>query len=1619
MGWDTVSDPWVPGSNASPPPDLTTGDNTTSSTQVSADPQAMAPATDPQALASNVNSPAMAPAADSQPIAPAADPQSVAPAADPQSVAPDVTPQAIEPAAVPEVTIIEEPEEVTFVHEVVPEISTCVMLNGKVFSMPIQATLRKNNPKLSPVAFAMPTFEQDCFRGQLTLVWHGTRRFDEPGTKPSEKMNPKGTAKHTLRIDISAMDINDFSIVDATKNGLPAAFCAQTTNPEGANYVDLEGKFFVIFYATKIRATGTQIPAMDTTNCKNALQSLSREINTTKIKKGNFNFFLIIDNDAHKRKLFGKLHHKILSDKLGDPLKMWIKDSPVKQLLEIGNILKPYEFPPVSREGWIIANKATWQDKLEAHVHNIYATTIEHNYFKGCRTEWNATKFEASFAALPGTSFANNSFDNSMPKMYLLHVHWEGQKLDRPKPGDTVHVRLPFSVPACPKYEGPNPRRQRADPNDFNDDGTFREDSDEEPMNEAQWRKQLSDEAKAEEEQRQLQTWMGIVQTVDKYTPPNSLPVIIFRRTDFRYLGPQGSERRVDTEVPSHKVNFRNLDRLKTEFQMAPKYSVTVEPSFSDRTYKDVVRNLNEFFKLDEANATTTANAHVAQYFLAYDDTLQFPAIDFFKTYAPSDWEQMCAASLSDRQKDALKAAASNIRHAYLRILGVVASAKSRVCIMMVMLMLAKNIKAGRPHHKNALLIQETNVGVDDLAINLAHALEEQKVEATIIRLGSLPTENSKFNAKFLAPHFLENFHDDGKETEMFIATRYLYDAANSADQSRKSGDKRFSPSVKNLTLYEAMWRKVNAEHDTNLAYNALLEKVDYIEKNPEDETFDWAQLRALRKVLLNDTLLAADAVVATSGQALRTTAQKAVPAYTMIVLDEGGKRTPATTCAVVGAYTFDFLVENGDNIQMGPVFKTARNPSFWNMFYQSQVRTILEGSGESSLDGMFLDEQFRMYTPQLTNYINYTFYHGQLIDATKNTPESSNVKFFRELFKKKFGIDSNIVVVLVRNSKSQVESGGTSIFNVATQYVVTELMKEARDMIDKKACGVEQNLTLAAISPYKAEATMIQTEINASRLQNCDSLVSEVVQGITRNGVFLSLPNSKCLSGFGTQGDRYLVEISRHREGFALIIPEGALDHENYQLQNEGDMYNHRIRNIKMLTEMAKIHGFLTVIEAPDESECFKCGQKGHSKQDCYADSEHQLPKKCWNCSERGHNASDCPDEITEALRPAIRKDEAGNNLNGKTCSRCGSSKHLKFEISGCKKCNSCEHRGDECPEKECRICKVKGHLALSCPKRLPCKKCGGDHSNRDCNAPKPLDTRRNLSRYPTKSTFAVPVETMDLEPEVDSQGFSVNETKSTLQFSIISASSLLGIPESDLQEQMMIDYAIARSLVTAGDAHVGDIARTAAETPKVSQRLEIIDMSVYHSPRSTEAFAAKEKMIEGIFTIPARKEGELSWPFGNEMVVQLPGGHFVMGNQWEDPATGKQYITWYEKVPYSTFSPDKIKGYTYVPDFDVVSITPAALFEDRPVTQTAECESEAESGGWGNESVHEGQSEEVSGAVNSVVSLEEVKVEQGNVWKGEASGNVEQAGLGTAATAKKNDNNGWGEATSSWNNW
>lgn len=219
----------------------------------------------------------------------------------------------------------------------------------------------------------------------------------------------------------------------------------------------------------------------------------------------------------------------------------------------------------------------------------------------------------------------------------------------------------------------------------------------------------------------------------------------------------------------------------------------------------------------------------------------------------------------------------------------------------------------------------------------------------------------------------------------------------------------------------------------------------------------------------------------------------------------------------------------------------------------------------------MFLDEQFRIYTLVLTSFINYNFYYSQIINTIKSIAPLLNIKFFKDLFSDKLGITYNFVVIVVKELKSFTESSSNSIYNLSTQYFVIELIQDIVYRLQSNEYTIDRDMTLVNITPYKAKAIIIQTEINYRGLKNYNALVSEVVQGISRNGIFLILLNTYYLIEFSTEPRRLLIKLTRYRKGLAIIIPDGALVQENYNLNSEAEIYRSHVSRVKSLVDIVK----------------------------------------------------------------------------------------------------------------------------------------------------------------------------------------------------------------------------------------------------------------------------------------------------------------------------------------------------------------------------------------------------------------------------------------------------------------
>ena len=150
-------------------------------------------------------------------------------------------------------------------------------------------------------------------------------------------------------------------------------------------------------------------------------------------------------------------------------MKDWIKHSENKQQLLIGNIMPPLERPGLTQDNLVLALRRTYTDSLEFKVFSIYSLHIEDLFSQAISASIASRAMDTAITQVPGSAFATNVSDNTLPKLYRLSVRWP-EDVDRPKIGDRFETDMPFDVGQCPVWTGPPVKRSvRQFVSDFDD----------------------------------------------------------------------------------------------------------------------------------------------------------------------------------------------------------------------------------------------------------------------------------------------------------------------------------------------------------------------------------------------------------------------------------------------------------------------------------------------------------------------------------------------------------------------------------------------------------------------------------------------------------------------------------------------------------------------------------------------------------------------------------------------------------------------------------------------------------------------------------------------------------------------------------------------------------------------------------------------------------------------------------------------------------------------------------------------------------------------------------------------------------------------------------------------
>jgi hypothetical protein len=1300
---------------------------------------------------------------------------------------PDSTPQddsTYVPEAASRPKLQKDLDMISRVPEAMEKHSCAIIVDGKLFTTKNRVNLKDNTGLKEPTYKVSIKYGEPNLLGDMILEVSALRKRDAPGTPEDQKVNKHGKKSSRVSYFVNPVGLKKYDVHDPRNTEPPACI------KDVFEYFDKEKEVIavnrallhLVVDAKYIQIVGKVEQYIDE-GCQANAEAFDSYMRNAKQNTATLDMWLVVPISMEEFDLDGTRWHKhsakLLNDVQNTPMNEWFPGAPRSKKVNKGTILPPHERPLLSTQGLTVRRTLIWHDKREQQVHLIYGEVNEHSFPKGMMEDLTKQELPCKILELPGTRFKDNEWDNDLPKSYYLDVDWSNYSDYKLKPTDKVKVRLPFQIIPCEEYTGDDAKPPRAvgQWDDEDDEDDFFDDAGDFVLPTGAGDKKVqaaaSQDAAERNELEMLSTWDGIVLEQDVDTPPGHYVIFLTRPKDPRWLGPNGKERRINTIVPAEKCTALHKKAIVYQLNQTAPIMAFFKPSWSEQYFKDVIRCFDILMQKDYSKDPSLA-AHLSDWFLDFDSTSRpYPILNMLTDVFPTGYEKYLE-DLTDHQKEAMLSHLGRVENGYIPIVGCVASAKTRVSVIIAFLCMVQG--------KKVAFAQETNVGADELLATLKELMAKHGIKKKICRLGSLPQERRIFRSKELPVTHREHFklpeNDESEVTEGdavqgdeydviedFLAADYLTHLARDANETLKQGDKRFTRDAEPYALHTLMYKRFQEHHNSNAKYRELSSLLTQIRDSPNDHTLKMSQLNPLIKLVMQDTIGEQDAVIATDAQFLRSIVHQSLPTIYALVLDEGCRRSAIATQALVGAIDpTGYVSDDGDPKQLGRWSQTLENPKIWNPFDKPMSYPILERCQDCGVPGIILTEQHRSRIPLITTFLSSTFYNGVMTDGTLGKPETPEMKICTQLIQELYSIrNSNYAFVKTKGSRAEEETAGTSVYNPAHLEHFKEIMEKLDNMIAETDMVFDKDkFSVCYLTPYKAQADLVNDYIRRERLFATSSMCNTAAQGIGRQLIILDMTNTK-VTTFGGNEKLTLVGLSRHISGLIILMPERCFEPKAYGLKSPDALALHPPFKIwNNLWHLSEAEGYATSIFSTKPSECRNCGESGHKKADC-----KQPPNCrhiCGRCYQMGHLEKDCTSNV-KRIDYSTKDPFTKLNKDGQSCQRCGSNMHYHWEIDGCKKCKACDHDKDHCPKTRCIRCYQRGHTKAVCESCLACGKVG--HSKRDCKAP-----RGGLAYYRTQPTMDDPApepehETHDVsanEPEPEPEGEDVAESETVL---------------------------------------------------------------------------------------------------------------------------------------------------------------------------------------------------------------------------------------------------------------
>ena len=1115
---------------------------------------------------------------------------------------------------------------------------------------------------------------------------------------PMNKKHHKNTAKylqHTVYVVIPAIIIEDF-VYDDMPDGYQLSRSDGFSIGEGfINTVNNPHNYGILSVRARVAyITGGAVPVLASEILRHKVSHFIDSVRNQSSESGEtLHFkFLIRRQDDLTRELAYDFHSRIVAERMHDPARDWLQNTPRAQAFSMGTLLNVVDRPriPLQRA------ETVFHDKMSLLVPVVYQALYKEEFQKIIIDELEGDDFQAKLIECPNsinrTDKAIGPSFNSTARAYIMFVDFNVKELVRPDIGNTLKVHLQLEDTstddsaalvedsATPTEDGSTSAEDDPTPNE---DGA--ENSDAESDSNSELGSEDGGDVYDDDDlagNSDPLTWLAKVIDPLDITPPGHLTMILERRLQPNFEGPRKERPYVDVPLPT--VNIRvatDANHLAQMITQGPSINVKLSIHYSRQGLKDQVRCADELFR-----GLHPQQKHIAKALLCHDP--QKSPLKRVNLLALKGTSKInLTATFNNAQKKTYLALADTPEITLIH--GPFGTGKTELCLTV-----ASETMSNPSVKHQVIYAVHSNKQVDDAAARWLELLESNGIKGkTILRAHTLDGEKSqvyRYYDKQGKPQ--ERF----EVSDAFVAELTAFDFLAELSKEHREVRSRSDPRrvLESMSIAAAVHKKLTEGKTKALrVLRGMLKDYGECGFHGTDRS-KRTEIKLGLNTVLAEVINEADGICVTlAGAAKVNMANNAHPV--LFILDEAARVTELEAMILYASYRSLGFILAGDHKQMRATILSAGRwkdtvAPYLNPFENQGLLSPFERLIITGHEHHLLTIQHRC-KGDIPVFPNAAFYHGEVNKAKITSAEKETLKQMRDFVKYQLGANkpTNRYAVNIEKSRCFKEQGGTSSINDAE---IEEMVRDATLMSNDRLFNGRK---IALGSFYKAQVTKLKNrtrDLKNVKVLEVDELIPTILamtvdssQGTQFDVMLLSFVQTRNVSFLGEP----------HRLCVALTRAVWILGiYTNFELRSSID---------KRTVETTYIMDLFDDL----------------SKMDHVIDRVSRIPNNttttCYNCSGEGHREKDCPEPKIPTCRNCRAMGDF-ENMRGHLSQDC-QLYDRPLETVRCNECHEMGHYRRACPQVTCSRCNAQGHSEAACIQPKHCYRCRQPgHVRRQC---------------------------------------------------------------------------------------------------------------------------------------------------------------------------------------------------------------------------------------------------------------------------------------------------------------